>query len=48
MPSHNSRLRFRSKCMLDAPILLRFHKEFKFLFDVGDPFSNAEHKEAIC
>jgi len=47
MPSHSSQLRFRSKFMLDAPILLRFHKEFKFLFDVGDPFSNAEREEAI-
>ena len=47
MPSHSSQLRFRSKFMLDAPILLRFHKEFKFLFDVGDLFSNAEREEAI-
>ena len=48
MPSHSSQLRFRSKCMLDAPILLCFHKEFEFLFDVGDPFGNTDHKEAIC
>ena len=26
----------------------RVYAEFKFLFDVGDPFSNVEHKEAIC
>ncbi|MGA9348550.1 MAG: hypothetical protein WBW48_07065 [Anaerolineae bacterium] len=31
----------------DPHICQRVYAEFKFLFDVGDPFSNAEHEEAI-